>query len=122
LKPGDRILDIGSGFGGFARFAARNYGAQVTGITISNEQLKAARALSADVPGVDFLYSDYRDIPNRFPKNAFDHVVSIEMIEAVGQKNLAEYFKCAGSCLKEGGRFALQAIANNHDVVNCNAW
>lgn len=122
LKPGQRVLDIGSGFGGFARFAAKNYGAKVTGITISIEQLKAARALSAGVEGVEFLYSDYRDIPHRFPKDAFDHVVSIEMIEAVGPKNLAEYFQAAHAALKDGGRFVIQAIANNRDVFNNNPW
>jgi cyclopropane-fatty-acyl-phospholipid synthase len=122
LQPGDRVLDIGCGFGGFARFAAKNYGAHVTGITISVEQLKAARALSVDVDGTDFIYSDYRDIPNRFPPDTFDHVVSIEMIEAVGYKNLKDYFSCAHACLKDGGRFALQALANNIDVVNTNAW
>lgn len=122
LKPGDRVLDIGSGFGGFARFAAKNYGAQVTGITISVEQLKAARALSDDYKNIDFVFSDYRDIPYRFPPNTFDHVVSIEMIEAVGVKNLHDYFEAASASLKEGGKFVIQAIANNEDVVNTNAW
>ncbi|MFI5347500.1 MAG: FAD-dependent oxidoreductase [Elusimicrobiota bacterium] len=122
LKPGQRVLDIGSGFGGFARFAARNYGAKVTGITISVEQLKAARALSAGVPGVDFLYSDYRDLPHRFPPGTFDHVVSIEMIEAVGPKNLPDYFRSVDAVLKDGGRFAIQAIASNRAVVNSNPW
>jgi cyclopropane-fatty-acyl-phospholipid synthase len=122
LKPGQSVLDIGSGFGGFARFAAKNYGAKVTGITISVEQLKAARALSAGVDGANFLYSDYRDIPHRFPKDAFDHAVSIEMIEAVGAKNLSDYFASVHSVLKDGGRFVIQAIASNHDVVNSNPW
>ena len=122
LKPGERVLDIGSGFGGFARFAAKNYGVQVTGITISVEQLKAARALSAGVPGVEFLYSDYRDLPHRFAPGTFDHAVSIEMIEAVGPKNLPDYFRAVDSVLKDGGRFAIQAIASNRDVVNSNPW
>ncbi len=122
LKPGQRVLDIGSGFGGFARFAAKNYGAKVTGITISVEQLKAARALSADFKDVDFVFSDYRDIPHRFPPNTFDHVVSIEMIEAVGPKNLEPYFQSAYASLKDGGRFVIQAIANNKDVYNTNPW
>jgi cyclopropane-fatty-acyl-phospholipid synthase len=122
LRPGQHILDIGSGFGGFARFAAKNYGVRVTGITISVEQLKAARALSAGVEGVNFIYSDYRDLPHRFAEGAFDHAVSIEMIEAVGQKNLKTYFESVGSVLKDGGRFAIQAIASNRDVVNSNPW
>lgn len=122
LQPGQRVLDIGSGFGGFARFAAKNYGAKVTGITISVEQLKAARALSEGIDGVEFIYSDYRDIPHRFPKDSFDHAVSIEMIEAVGQKNLKSYFQAAAASLKEGGRFVIQAIASNRDVVNSNPW
>ena len=122
LKPGDRVLDIGSGFGAFARYAAKHYGAHVVGVTISNEQLKAARALSKDVPGVSFMYSDYRDIPKRFPKDHFDHVVSIEMIEAVGAHNLKEYFDAAQACLKQGGTFALQAICDKRDVYGSNAW
>jgi cyclopropane-fatty-acyl-phospholipid synthase len=122
LKPGDRVLDIGCGFGGFARFAAKYYGAHVTGITISIEQLKAARALSADQTGVEFVFSDYRDIPSRFGANAFDHAVSIEMIEAVGPKNLEVYFKSIYASLKDGGRFVVQAISNNAKVVNNNPW
>jgi cyclopropane-fatty-acyl-phospholipid synthase len=122
LKVGEHILDIGSGFGGFARFAAKHYGVKVTGITISVEQLKAARALSADYPGVNFVFSDYRDLPYRFPPGTFDHVVSIEMIEAVGSKNLEEYFQSAFAVLKPGGRFMIQAIAGRHDVVNSNPW
>jgi len=122
LRPGQHVLDIGSGFGGFARFAAKHYGVRVTGITISNEQLKVARALSAGIAGVNFQFSDYRDIAHRFAEESFDHVVSIEMIEAVGPKNLAEYFAAASARLKDGGRFVIQAIANNSDVVNTNAW
>ncbi len=122
LKPGDRVLDIGCGFGGFARYAAKHYGARVVGLTISNEQLKAARALSEGVGDVSFMYSDYRDIPKRFPKDHFDHVVSIEMIEAVGAHNLHAYFDCAQSCLKRGGTFALQAICDKNDVYGSNAW
>ena len=122
LKPGQKVLDIGCGFGGFARFAAKNYGAEVVGITISTQQLEAARARSEDVPGTDFRYLDYRDLPHTFPEGTFDHVVSIEMIEAVGPKNLGEYFDAAAAALKPGGRFALQAIASNTDVVNCNPW
>lgn len=122
LKPGDRVLDIGSGFGAFARYAAKHYGVEVIGVTISNEQLKSARALSEGVPGVSFVYSDYRDIAKRFPKDHFDHVVSIEMIEAVGPKNLSDYLDATQACLKTGGTFALQAICDNHDAVRSNTW
>lgn len=122
LKPGDRVLDIGCGFGGFARYAAQHYGAEVVGVTISNEQLKSARALSENTKGVSFIYSDYRDIAKRFPKDHFDHVVSIEMIEAVGAANLHDYFDAVQSCLKHGGAFALQGICEPRDVVSSNAW
>ncbi|MBY0371359.1 FAD-dependent oxidoreductase [bacterium] len=122
LRPGQEILDIGCGFGGFARFASKHYQAKVTGITISVEQLKLARVLSEGDPRVEFVYADYRDIPHQFAHRQFDHVVSIEMIEAVGHKNLGKFFHSAHSRLKEGGRLLIQGIAADGDRVNTNPW
>jgi cyclopropane-fatty-acyl-phospholipid synthase len=122
LKPGQHILDIGCGFGGFARYAAKYYGVKVTGISISIEQLKLARALSEGYPGVEFIYSDYRDIKHRFKPDTFDHVVSVEMVEAVGVRNLEGYFEAAYASLKDGGRFVMQAISNRRDMYGNNPW
>tara|TARA_R110002072_G_scaffold42064_12_gene118122 strand:+ start:69701 stop:70834 length:1134 start_codon:yes stop_codon:yes gene_type:complete len=107
LQPGQHILDIGCGWGNFAEHAARNYGARVTGVTVSKEQAAFARNRCADLP-VDIRLQDYREVDE-----LFDHVVSIEMIEAVGRKNLPNYYSVVDRCLSEGGLFVLQVISGN---------
>ena len=108
LKPGEHVLEIGCGWGGFAEFAAREYGARVTGITISDEQLRYARermrraGLEAQV---EIRAQDYRDVEGQF-----DKVASIEMFEAVGEKYWPAYFSKIADVLKPGGRAALQII------------
>ncbi|WP_109992392.1 cyclopropane-fatty-acyl-phospholipid synthase family protein [Salinisphaera sp. LB1] len=107
-EPGDHILEIGCGWGGFARHAAATRGVRVTGITLSAEQLRFARE-QADAAGladrIDFHLCDYRDVAGRY-----DHVVSIEMYEAVGEAYWPGYFKTIHDALKPGGRAAIQAI------------
>lgn len=108
LRPGQRVLEIGCGWGGFAEVAAAEYGAKVTGITLSREQLAYARERIATqgLSGqVDLLIKDYRDLIGRF-----DHIVSIEMVEAVGQEYWSGYFETLARCLKPGGRAVLQSI------------
>lgn len=107
LQPGQHVLDIGCGWGNFAEHAARQYGARVTGVTVSKEQAEFARKRCEDLP-VEICLQDYRDLTERF-----DHVVSIEMIEAVGRKNLPEYYRVVDRCLQEGGLFVLQVISGN---------
>jgi cyclopropane-fatty-acyl-phospholipid synthase len=85
LKPGDRLLEIGCGWGGLARFAAECYGVEVVGITVSHEQLKVAQQRCAGLP-VSFELMDYRDIDGQF-----DKVVSVGMFEHVGQKNYGSF-------------------------------
>lgn len=108
LKPGDHVLEIGCGWGGFAEFAAREYGARVTGITISDEQLAYARA-RMDRAGlsdlVEIRRQDYRDVEGQF-----DKVASIEMFEAVGEKYWPAYFGKIADVLKPGGKAGLQII------------
>lgn len=108
LKPGARVLEIGCGWGGFAAFAAREYGAHVTGITVSKAQAEYARARMQregvnDRVSVELI--DYRDVRQRF-----DAVASIEMFEAVGERYWPVYFGKLRDNLVEGGRAALQII------------
>ena len=108
LKEGDHLLEIGCGWGGFAEFAAREYGARVTGITISDEQFDYARARMeraglSDL--VEIRKQDYRDVEGQF-----DKVASIEMFEAVGERYWPAYFGKIAEVLKPGGRASLQII------------
>lgn len=108
IRAEDHVLEIGSGWGGLAMYAARTRGCQVTGITVSREQLALSRARAA-ARGldhlVDFRYCDYRDVGGRFTK-----VVSIEMIEAVGEEYWPSYFRKIDEVLAPGGRAGIQAI------------
>ncbi|MFK7956768.1 MAG: class I SAM-dependent methyltransferase [Lysobacterales bacterium] len=108
LKPGDEVLEIGTGWGGFALFAATRYGCHVTTTTISSEQHNQARQRIEKAnlgDRVTLLKKDYRDLDGKF-----DKLVSIEMIEAVGHQYLDTYIKKCSSLLKDDGMFCLQAI------------
>ena len=108
LGPQHHLLEIGSGWGGFALHAARETGCRVTSITLSEEQLKEARvrAQQAGLENqVQFELVDYRDV-----RGEFDRVVSIEMFEAVGERYWDAFFKTVHDRLKPGGRAALQVI------------
>jgi cyclopropane-fatty-acyl-phospholipid synthase len=116
LKKGDTVLDIGCGFGAFARYAVEHYGAHVTGITVSKEQYAFAvehtRGLS-----VDIRLEEYRDTVG-----VFDHIVSIGMFEAVGVKNYSVYMQKAFDLLKPGGTFLLHTIGGNLSVQAGDPW
>jgi cyclopropane-fatty-acyl-phospholipid synthase len=108
LKPGDSVLEIGCGWGGFAEYAAREHGARVTAITISDEQFAYARKRIAEAglaARVEIRRQDYRDVEGRF-----DAVASVEMIEAVGEAYWPAYFAKIAEVLRPGGQAALQAI------------
>lgn len=104
LQPGMRVLDIGCGWGNFAHYAAKKYGVSVVGLTISKEQAVLARQRCQGLD-VEILLQDYRTY-----EGVFDRVVSIEMIEAVGRKNMTTFFAMVQRSLRKGGLFALQAI------------
>jgi cyclopropane-fatty-acyl-phospholipid synthase len=108
LKPGQRLLEIGTGWGGLAIHAARHYGAQVTTTTISREQydLASKKVQEAGLGDrITLLLEDYRDL-----KGEYDALVSIEMIEAVGHQYLDTYFKRCSDLLKPSGAMLLQSI------------
>jgi cyclopropane-fatty-acyl-phospholipid synthase len=116
LKAGDHVLEIGCGWGGFAEFAAREYGARVTGITISDEQLSYARQRMARAglsDRVEIRRQDYRDVEGQF-----DKVASIEMFEAVGEQYWPAYFSKISDVLKPGGRAALQIITIDDNLFD----
>jgi cyclopropane-fatty-acyl-phospholipid synthase len=107
LAPGMRVLDIGSGWGGFAKFAAERYGVRVVGVTVSEEQLSHARIACAGLP-VDFRLLDYRDIDERF-----DRVVSIGMFEHVGHRHHGTFMKVVDRCLADDGVALVHSIVGN---------
>lgn len=110
IKPSDHVLEIGSGWGGNAIYMAKKYGCRVTSLTISQEQQKMALARVAAEglsERVKILLKDYREMDG-----AFDKIVSVEMLEAVGYKFLDAYFKKCGLLLKKNGILALQVITS----------
>jgi cyclopropane-fatty-acyl-phospholipid synthase len=108
LQPGQKVLEIGCGWGGFAEYAAKNYGAQVTGLTISTEQRDFARKRMQDAglsDKVEIKFQDYRD-----ERGQYDRIASIEMIEAVGEQFWPQYFSQLRDRLLPGGLVGIQAI------------
>ncbi|MDD3311694.1 cyclopropane fatty acyl phospholipid synthase [Pseudodesulfovibrio sp.] len=116
LKPGERLLDIGCGWGGLARFAAEEYGCRVVGVNISREQIAFAREFCAGLP-VEIREQDYRTLDE-----PFDKIVSVGMFEHVGPKNYAAYMDAAARCLRPGGVFLLHTIGANATSPEIDPW
>jgi cyclopropane-fatty-acyl-phospholipid synthase len=116
LKSTDKLLDIGSGWGGLAKFAAERYGCHVTGITISDEQLKYAQEFTKGLP-VEIIKLDYRDL-----SGSFDKIASVGMIEHVGHKNYRQLFEVVHKCLEEDGLFLLHTIGSVKSVSATEPW
>ena len=117
LRPGQRLLDIGCGWGGLACHAARTCGVEVTGITLSLPQAKAAAARAREAQldqRVRIELRDYREV--RKPGDGFDAIVSVGMAEHVGRDRLAEYFKTVHGLLKPGGVFLNHAIGEGRQA------
>ena len=116
LKPGERLLDIGCGWGGLAYHAARYYGAKVLGITVSREQQKLAQKRCKGLP-VTIELCDYRDL-----KGKFDKIVSVGMFEHVGPKNYKIYFDTVSRILSDSGLFLLHTIGVYKLTHAMDAW
>jgi len=116
LKPGMTVLDIGCGWGGFAKWAAEKYGVKVLGVTVSKEQVKFAREYCKGLD-IQIELRDYRDL-----KKKFDRIVSIGMFEHVGCRNYRIFMKVVRRCLKADGLFLLHTIAGNTSVHSVDPW
>ena len=111
VQPGDRVLEIGCGWGALAEKAISEFGASVTGVTLSTEQLAFAQQRN---PGADLRLQDYRDIGDA----PFDAICSIEMVEAVGREYWDTYFGTVSRLLKPGGRACIQSITIRDDLFD----
>lgn len=116
LKSGERLLEIGCGWGGLAKHAANNYGVSVVGITVSREQKKLAEQRCAGLP-VEIHLMDYRDLTGQF-----DKVVSVGMFEHVGPKNYPVYFQTVHDLMTDKGLFLLHTIGNYTTSTHTDAW
>ncbi len=116
LKEGQRVLDIGCGWGSFVKFAAERYGAQTVGITVSKQQAEYAKEDCLGLP-VEVRLQDYRELNEKF-----DHIVSLGMFEHVGVKNHKPYMEVISRCLKEEGFFLLHTIGSNNSRHQPDPW
>jgi cyclopropane-fatty-acyl-phospholipid synthase len=116
LRSLDHVIEIGTGWGGFALYAAREYGCRVTTTTISRAQYEFARKRFQETgleDGVELLFKDYRDVDGKY-----DKLVSIEMIEAVGHHYFDTFFRACSNLLKQDGMMMMQAITISDQVFD----
>jgi cyclopropane-fatty-acyl-phospholipid synthase len=116
LQPGDSVLDVGCGWGGFAEYAAKRYGCRVTAYNIAEEQVRYARERCKDLD-VEVVLDDYRSA-----KGSYDKIVSIGLFEHVGPKNYRPAMEILERCLKEDGLFLLHTIGGNETRMATDPW
>jgi len=116
LRAGERLLDIGCGWGGLLKFAARHYGVRGVGITVSQDQADTARRMCEGLP-VSIRCQDYRRL-----QGAFDKIVSVGMFEHVGEKNYRDYMEVARRCLNDSGLFLLHTIGTRVKGYGFDPW
>lgn len=116
LRPGQRVLDIGCGWGGAAAFAAERYGVEVVGVTVSEQQVHYAAERFGHLP-VEVRLQDYRNVDE-----TFDRIFSIGMFEHVGHKNYRTFFEVARRCLKPDGLLLLHTIGGNRSTTRTDPW
>jgi cyclopropane-fatty-acyl-phospholipid synthase len=120
IERGHRVLDIGSGWGGLALYLADMTGADVTGITLSHEQLEVSKARASEAnrkPGATFLLEDYRDVPG-----PFDRIISVGMFEHVGVDHYDTFFKRCAELLTDDGVMMLHSIGRSEGPGITNPW
>ncbi len=117
LQPGMKLLDIGCGWGGFAKFAAEKYRVEVVGVTVSGEQIELGSKMCEGLP-VDLRLQDYRDVQTC----GFDRVVSLGMFEHVGVKNYRTFMQVVDRCLHKDGLFLLHTIGANTTKESIDPW
>ena len=116
VYPGMRILELGCGWGSFAKFSAERYGAQVLGVTVSKEQVALGMGLCKGLP-VELRLQDYRTVEGQY-----DAVISIGIMEHVGYRNYRTYMEVANRCLKPGGVAFVPTIGSNQDVTSADPF
>ena len=116
FKPGMRVLDIGCGWGGFAKHIAQKYQVEVVGVTLSENQAEYARKVCQGLP-VQILVQDYRDVEGQF-----DRIVEIGMFEHVGLKNYRTFFETVHAHLKDDGLMMLHTIGRDRSKVGVDPW
>lgn len=116
LKPGESVLELGCGWGGFAEYAARRYGCRVTAYNIAEEQVKHARERCSDLD-VEIVLDDYRSA-----RGQYDKVVSIGMLEHVGPRNYRSFMELAERRLKDDGLFLVHSIGRDTTYVATDPW
>jgi cyclopropane-fatty-acyl-phospholipid synthase len=116
VKEGMRILELGCGWGSFAKYAAEKYGAEVLGVTVSKEQVALGMERCKGLP-VELRLQDYRDVDGKY-----DAVISIGVMEHVGYKNYRTYMEVVDRCLKEDGIAFIHTIGTNISSTTANAW
>lgn len=116
LREGMTVLELGCGWGSFARFAAEKYGARVLGVTVSKEQVALGMDLCKGLP-VELRLQDYREVDGQY-----DRVISIGVMEHVGYKNYRTYMQTTDRCLKPGGIAFFHTIGSNTSVTSADNW
>jgi cyclopropane-fatty-acyl-phospholipid synthase len=116
LEPGMRVLELGCGWGCFAKYAAETYGAEVLGVTVSKEQVALGMEMCKGLP-VELKLQDYRDV-----SGTYDRVISIGVMEHVGYRNYRTYMEVVDRTLKEGGIAFFHTIGSNFSRTSANAW
>jgi cyclopropane-fatty-acyl-phospholipid synthase len=116
LEPGMKVLELGCGWGSFAKYAAENYGVEVTAVTVSERQVELGSELCKGLP-VKIMLEDYRNVSGKY-----DRVISIGIMEHVGYKNYRTYMEVTDRCLDDDGIAFFHTIGGNVSTTITNAW